>query len=136
MRRAGVLPAVTWVLLVMICAGCKDQNPVNGDSPSNIVFPATNVSYGRHVEPLFQQTCTLAGCHDDGNHQSALKLTSYDNLMFGSLPVVVRSKPDESVLVWRVEGRVGARMPFNRNALNQNQINGIRTWIAEGASNN
>jgi hypothetical protein len=37
----------------------------------------------------------------------------------------------------KIEGRAdGARMPLNRNPLNQNQINGIRTWINEGAQRN
>jgi hypothetical protein len=117
--------------------GCKDVNsPLAGDSPSNIVFPTANVSFGRQVQPLFNQTCALAGCHDDGDHQSVLKLTSYDNLMFGGALVVVRKQPDQSVIVLSIEGRVGSLMPLNRNPLNQNQITGIRAWIGEGALNN
>jgi hypothetical protein len=50
--------------------------------------------------------------------------------------VVVPNDPGNSGLVMRIEGSIGARMPLNRNPLNQNQINGIRTWIAEGARNN
>jgi len=49
---------------------------------------------------------------------------------------VIMGKPDESILVLRIEGRLLSRMPLNRPALTQNQINGIRTWIAEGALNN
>ena len=88
------------------------------------------------MQPLFNQTCALTGCHGDGQQQSALRLTSYDNLMFGGQLVVVREEPAQSVLVMRIEGRVGERMPLNRRALNQNQINGIRAWISEGALNN
>ena len=124
------------LVLVMSVMGCQDENPVDGDSPSNIVFPISNVSYGQQVQPLFNQTCTLAGCHDDGTHQSMLSLTSYDNLMYGGAQVVVRNKPDVSMLVLRIQGSVGTRMPLNRNPLNQNQINGIRAWIGEGAQNN
>ncbi|HEX7573748.1 MAG TPA: hypothetical protein VF514_11685, partial [Bacteroidota bacterium] len=50
--------------------------------------------------------------------------------------VVVSGKPDASTLVLRIQGSVGARMPPGSYPLNQNQINGIRTWIAEGAKNN
>ncbi len=124
------------LVLVLTVTGCKDENPVDGESPSNIVFPISNVSYGQQVQPLFNQTCTLAGCHDDGTHQSMLSLTSYDNLMYGGALVVVRNKPDVSMLVLRIQGSVGTRMPLNRNPLNQNQINGIRAWIGEGAQNN
>jgi hypothetical protein len=40
------------------------------------------------------------------------------------------------VLVLRIQGSVGARMPPGQYPLNQNQIDGIRTWIAEGAKDN
>lgn len=123
--------------LVLLFTGCKDENnPLDGDSPSNIVFPISNVSYGQHVQPLFNQTCALTGCHGDGPQTSALRLTSYDRLMFGGLLVVVRGQPDQSTLVMRIEGRIGERMPLYRRPLNQNQINGIRAWIGEGALNN
>jgi Planctomycete cytochrome C len=113
--------------------GCsEDSNPVG----SNIVFPPSNVSHGAHVQPLFNETCALSGCHGENQPAAGLRLTSYDNLMFNSLQVVVREQPDQSILVLRIEGRLGARMPLNRPALTQNQINGIRTWIAEGALNN
>lgn len=117
--------------------GCKDENnPLDGDSPSNIVFPDANVSFAQHVQPLFNQTCALTGCHGDGLQQSLLRLTSFDQLMYGGTLVVVRGQPDQSTLVLRIEGRVGARMPLDRRPLNQNQINGIRAWIGEGAANN
>jgi len=42
----------------LLGVGCKDENnPIDGDSPSNIVIPAAGVSYGQHVQPLFNQTC-------------------------------------------------------------------------------
>ena len=56
--------------------------------------------------------------------------------MYGGALVIVRNQPDQSTLVMRIEGRIGERMPLNRRALNQNQINGIRAWIGEGALNN
>ncbi len=125
------------LLLLGAAAGCKDKNnPVTGDSPSNVVFPTTNVSYGAHVQPLFNQACNFAGCHDDGAHQSALKLTTYDNAVRMLPGIVVPGNPDGSVLVLRIQGSIGPRMPPGANGLNQNQINGIRTWIAEGAKNN
>jgi len=133
-RAAGFLLGLLCALAI---AGCKDENnPVDGDSPSNIVFPASGVSYGQHVQPLFNQTCALTGCHGDGAQQSSLRLTSYDNLMYGGQLVIIRGNPEQSALVMRIEGRLGARMPLDRRPLNQNQITGIRAWIGEGALNN
>jgi mono/diheme cytochrome c family protein len=100
------------------------------------VFPANNVSYNSEVQVLFNQACNYSGCHDDGTHQSPLKLTSWgETVTVGG--VVIPGKPDQSILVFWIEGRVGTeRMPPGSQALNQNQINGIRTWVAEGAKNN
>jgi hypothetical protein len=50
--------------------------------------------------------------------------------------VIVPKKPDASTLVLRIQGSVGARMPPGAYPLNQNQINGIRAWIVEGAMDN
>ncbi len=114
---------------------CKD-NITDEGSPSDVVFPASDVSYSAHVQVLFDQTCALSGCHDAGTHESPLKLTSHGNTVFGVPGIVVEGSPDQSILVLRIEGRLGQRMPVNRNPLNQNQINGIRSWIAAGAPNN
>jgi Planctomycete cytochrome C len=117
--------------------GCKDDTLVGPDgSPSTIVFPADNVSYQAQVQPLFNQTCALAGCHDAGAPQGRVRLTDYGEAVIATPGVVIPGNPDASELVLRIEGRSGARMPFGRNPLNQNQITGIRTWIAEGAKNN
>jgi hypothetical protein len=123
---------------VLALSACKDTNaPGNGDSPSNVVFPARDVSYAVQVQQLFNQACNYGGCHDDGAHQSALRLTQYGYAVNTIPGVVVPGQPDQSTLVFRIEGRVGERMPPPpTNSLNQNQINGIRTWIAEGAKNN
>lgn len=122
-------------MLCVVFLSCKD-NITDEGSPSNVVFPASNVSYSAHVQVLFDQTCALSGCHDAGVHESPLKLTSHSNTVFGIPGIVVEGSPDQSILVLRIEGRVGQRMPLNLNPLNQNQINGIRAWIAAGAPNN
>lgn len=136
--RSKVACNLNCILLISLLVwGCKDTANTGDDgSPSNIVFPSTNVSYAREVQPLFNQTCALVGCHDDGSHPSPLKLTSYGNAVLQLPGIVIPGEPDQSTLVFRIEGRVGARMPLNRNPLNQNQVNGIRTWIAEGGKNN
>ena len=124
------------LLSVIVSSGCK--NEVTGPT-SDIVFPADSVSYSTYVQPLFNQTCAFAGCHDDGPKQPGndLSLTSYYNTVFGTPGVVEPGHPETSRLVIRIEGTsLGSQMPLNRTPLNQNQINGIRTWIAEGANNN
>jgi len=116
---------------------CKGTAPTGPDnSPSKIVFPPSGISYSAQVQPLFDEACNFAGCHDNGPHQSVLVLTSYGEAVLKVTGVVVPGKPDASTLVLRIQGSVGARMPPGQYPLNQNQINGIRAWIVEGAKNN
>jgi hypothetical protein len=122
------------VLLTLIA--CKENLPGEDGSPSNVVFPPNDVRYSLHVQPLFNQACALPACHDDGSNQSALRLTSYGDAVLAVPGIVVAGSPENSTLVIRIEGRAGQPMPLFRNPLNQNQINGIRTWITEGAKNN
>ncbi|MCZ6776893.1 MAG: hypothetical protein O7D34_10605 [Ignavibacteria bacterium] len=126
---------VTSLVLMLVFLSCKDENPLDMGSPSNVVFPTSNVSYSQHVQVLFNQACAFAGCHDDGVPQGRVKLISWGNLT--NFPgVVVPGQPELSTLVISIEGTSVQRMPPNGNPLNQNQINGIRTWIVEGAMNN
>jgi hypothetical protein len=121
------------VAALSLAPGCKDEVI----EPADIVFPTSNVSYARHVQPLFNQACAFSGCHGGGGgQQSSLLLTSYDNVMFTTMKVVERNLPDQSILVQRIEGKIGPRMPLYRPALETNQLNGIRIWINEGALNN
>jgi hypothetical protein len=129
------------VLVLMLCAaggwGCKGSGPAGPEgSPSTIIFPTSGVSYSHQVQPLFDQACNASGCHDSGTHQSDLVLTDYGHAVLTVPGVVVPGKPDASTLVLRIQGSVGVRMPPGAYPLNQNQIDGIRTWIAEGAKQN
>lgn len=131
--KAGILLAA----LLVIC-GCKDENPVGEDnSPSTIVFPLSGVSYQYQVQPLFNQACNFSGCHGSDAPSNLVKLTSWGDLMTTGTGtgVVVPGRPELSTLVLRIQGP-GARMPPSGFPLNQNQINGIRTWIADSAKNN
>jgi hypothetical protein len=124
--------------LALAGAGCKDVNPqlATGDSPSTVLFPTSGVSFQYHVQPLFSQACNFSGCHDNAAAQNKLILTSYSSLMYQLPGIVVSGKPDASMLILRVQGTVGDRMPPTTNRLNDNQILGLRTWVAEGAKNN
>ena len=129
--------------LIIACTAaipaCKDDNPTGANgSPSDIVFPADSVSYSRHLQPLFNQACAMSGCHSAVESSDRVRLNNYQNLMFGQngTPVVVAGRPESSLLVSRIDGQLGQRMPLNLNPLNQNQIDGIKKWITEGAKNN
>lgn len=115
--------------------GCKDD--ISDGNLDEIVFPATNVSYGRHVEPLFARGCAFAGCHSQDSQAGSVILDNYQDALTHKTGTIIPGDTANSTLVWSIEGRVGRiRMPLNRPPLNANQINGIKQWILEGAQNN
>lgn len=116
-------------------AGCEDETYGPGPDSRDIVFPESNVSYAQHVQPLFDRTCAVSGCHDTATKQSNLSLQSYREAT-ARPGIIVPTDPDGSVLVQRIEGKIQPRMPYNRPPLSDNQIRGIRQWILEGAQNN
>lgn len=122
------------ILLLPLFYSCDDTvNPLYYD------IPESNVSYSKHIQPLFNLKCTNSGCHDDQTRAGNLSLTSYGNTT-ADLQIVVPYHPENSVLVWAIEGRIPAGFMPPPTApvapLTDNQINGIKTWIKEGARAN
>jgi len=124
---------ITLVLLIAILLiSCDDQLNL----PSDEEIPSTNVSYNKHIQPIFNARCATAGCHDDQTKAAGLSLTSYQSTTSNYI-FVFPGNPDVSLLVLSVEGRSQYPMPPpGRPPLTQKQIKAIRTWVAEGAKNN
>lgn len=121
------------IFLLFASNSCKDDRAETCDQ---IVFPDTGVvRYLSHVQPLFDCSCAFTGCHGpDTKEIRGFSLDDYDNFMTGaSRQVIYRGDPDASPLILRVEGKIGVRMPPDRPPLNNNQINGLRRWILQGA---
>jgi hypothetical protein len=127
---AGLSLAVAAVFLL----SCKDE--ISGPGIDEIVFPDSNVSYGRHVEAVFLRACAVPGCHTADSPSGGLVLETYQETMHNA-GVVIPGDTLNSRLIWRIEGSGGReRMPLFRPPLNENQLKGMRTWILEGAQNN
>jgi uncharacterized membrane protein len=112
---------------------CKDTQT----NPSEIVFPNSNVSFTKHVGPLFQQRCTGSLCHGGSApaYQLNLEYPSYTALMTrGGL--VIPGDAIHSVLFQSIEGSPPSMPPPKSPQLTQNQITGVKIWIEEGAQLN
>jgi hypothetical protein len=120
----------------IICASCEDD--LTGLRPSDVVFPDSGISYSQHVDALFQQSCASTQCHGGSTPAGELNLEypSYRSLLDHRPHLVLSGDGANSLLVLRLTGAVGERMPLRMPALNENQIRGIRRWIDEGAINN
>ncbi len=122
------------IIIAIISISCDDSiNPIYQEIPSE------NVSYSRHIQPLFNVKCTNSGCHDNSTRAGNLSLTSWANTT-ADLQIVVPYHPENSILVWSIEGRSASGLMPPPTApitpLTNNQIEGIKTWIREGAQAN
>ena len=119
------------VFLIVILISCDDTKI--SDLPT---IPQTNVSYSEHIQPLFDLDCNSSGCHNDGDHAGGLSLTNWANTTASYL-VVAPGHPENSQLVLAVQGNSTYPMPpVGYQVLSQDQIDGIYTWVKEGAKNN
>jgi hypothetical protein len=139
------------VLLCAVFSGCAEVRESDRLTQFEMVGAPAGVStyYDRDVQSLFNRSCT-GGCHEPGGtgvRDSGLDLTtgeSYAGMLDPTRskngPHVVIGDPDNSLLVWKLEGvdpagrRVyGDVMPFGRSPLSPEEIARVRTWISEGA---
>ena len=114
---------------------CKDS--VTDGNIGDIVFPDSNVSYSRHVEPLFLRACAITGCHDAESMAAGVSFETYQGATSNPLIIWARDTTS-SILVWSLEGKNGKTImpPTYRPQLTLNQKEGIKRWIWEGAKNN
>jgi hypothetical protein len=93
------------------------------------------------IQAIFNSRCV--SCHGFSGGLSLSSSVSHGNLVnvpssqIPSLDRVEPGDPDNSYLVWKIEGRAGvsgSRMPLGGPFLSQDSINLIRDWIAAGAS--
>jgi hypothetical protein len=122
------------VLCIMVLFSCKDQTTQS--STSSIVFPTSGVSFSKQVEPLFQQTCAASGCHGGSQPAANLNLQYFtrDYLIDFQPKIIVEFNSKTSLLYTYIAGNP-QQMPPNQR-LTQNQIDGVKKWIDEGAQNN
>lgn len=132
--------------------------PVNGtsddcdggsvvDGMSGTTGGPTTVSFANDIRPLFEMNgCLTSACHGGGLVSSGYNLETYagvigpgDAARALSICDVAPGEPDGSFLIEKISNdtpRTGVRMPLNRPPLANDEIELIRTWIAEGAMDN
>jgi len=93
------------------------------------------VSYARQIQPLLRRHCI--GCHQPQSKQADLLLTSHAEFQKGGRKGAgfLPGKPDESLVIQYVAGKIEPRMPFGGKPLAEEEIELFRRWIREGARN-
>jgi len=124
-----VVIAASAILLIQSCDDTLTSTDVN-----NIVMPDSNVSYAKHIAPVFEVKCVP--CHNNNGRQEAgLDLSSWTGVT-ADPSIVARGSDSTSILVWTIEGFPPYPLMPPTGRMIDNHIDGIRTWIREGALNN
>ena len=92
-----------------------------------------SVQFVRDLAPTIVATCV--DCHGGMQPAGQLNLTTFAGLLRGgtSGPIVTPGKPAESLLIKKLQGTAGQRMPLRKAPLEDALIQKFFTWIAEGA---
>ncbi|MCL5030114.1 MAG: hypothetical protein M1480_13965 [Bacteroidetes bacterium] len=135
MNKLLYLNIIIFLVSAFLFISCKDT--VTGDQIDNIVIPSSNISYQKYIQPVFNVKCI--NCHGNGAVDGGVNLTTW-SYTTADPSVVFPGNPDNSSLVWCVQGRAGVSpMPpldSPYKPLTANQVSGVITWIKEGAKNN
>ncbi len=106
-------------------------------APMLAVVAATGkegVLFSRDIAPVLSDSCTE--CHGDAqNPGGQLKLTTFKNLLIGgdSGLAIQPGNPAASVLLKKIKGTAGERMPKGKPPLSDAVIAKFEQWIKEGA---
>lgn len=121
--------------------GAKAAAPAKAKAPEQPAIPLVaatgkeTVSFARDIAPMLNASCT--GCHGTGNNndKGGLRFNHFSNLLKGgdSGRIVAVGKPADSLLVKKLKGTAGDRMPLNKKAWSDKEIGLVEKWIAEGA---
>ena len=118
--------------IVFLSQSCDDT--LTSSDVDNIVMPDSNVSYSSHIAPVFEVKCVP--CHNNtGRKEAGLDLSSWSAATFDP-SIIARGSDSTSILVWTIEGLPPYPLMPPSGRMIENHIQGIRTWIREGALNN
>jgi hypothetical protein len=95
---------------------------------------AQTVNFLTDVQPVLTEKCL--SCHTGEAAQAGLKIHTREELLQGgkSGAAIVPGKGSESLLIAKMEGRKGMRMPPSGPPLSAEVIDRIKTWIDQGAT--
>jgi hypothetical protein len=133
-NRIKHILAIISIATFTIFVGCN--SPIN--SSSDLRFPEEDeVSFSEHVRPFMQVTCATASCHDDFTQAGGRRMTEHFTYFTASnIGLVVRENPDASLLIQILEGKNYHLYNYGRELPTENQQQGMRRWVENGAPNN
>jgi hypothetical protein len=95
--------------------------------------PVALVDYEREIQPILSESCLE--CHSQDKRKGGLSLANYGDVLDGGKDgaVVRPGRSSASLMIERVKGTVGDRMPLDELPLSDEQIALLQRWIDQGA---
>jgi hypothetical protein len=130
MKRIIIYTGVMFTIMIGFSSCYKDIIvPEMGSGPDDL--PPKQVSYQGELAPMFNASCTAAGCHVTGAHKPYLTTAvSYGEIVNGGY--VNLANPKESKLYQMITGEMAQYMPAPVKTNTQQ----VYDWIRNGAPNN
>ncbi len=111
-----------------VLSGCY-KDIIKPDLPKDPNAPPQQVSYNNELKPLFNASCTDAGCHVTGAHKPYLTPdVSYQQIVNGGFVNLL--VPTQSRLYTMINGDMQQYIPSADNRQK------VYDWIRNGAPNN
>lgn len=124
------------IVIVILFSTIKCDDTITNSDIDNLIIPDKDVSFSKHIYPLFQVKCF--SCHGNGRYEAGLDLTLRSRFVDGR--IVVPGDTLTSILIWRINrpprSGFSPMPPLYFPQLNNSQIRGVKTWILEGAKEN
>lgn len=134
--RAG--RAACLALCCLIIISCRHDIVASDPDIENLDYSAINpIVYSQHIQPIFNQKCMSASCHNSVDRAAGLQLDSWESVVRGSSfgEVIISGTAQHSHMIEHMRGVSTPRMPLGRNPLSDKVINFVARWIDEGARN-
>lgn len=151
--RTGYNLVVVILSCLIFFSGCDEESTIPPVDETNNGFQK------REIAEIFAQNCLDAGCHGNSEPHHNLKLTSFSEMIKGSMgrPLdghhnkitkpahgdgvyggspIIPFNADKSLLYQLITGSIedqNQRMPYQRKVLSQSQVDVVKNWINEGA---
>ena len=150
MPRGGgkVTPEELTLLTAWIDAGAKFDGPDSaapltsfttsrpdaaGPKPTVVAAGGKDeIQFARDLGSVFMEHCL--DCHGEDNPRNQFSVDTFNRMLAGGFSgaALAPGKPDESLLVKKLRGQSGARMPLDRDPLDEATIAKIARWIELG----
>lgn len=117
-------------LALLFLIGCYKDKTVLFDTGAEITRP---VSFSQDIMPIFNNSCSLSGCHASGGKAPDLSAANaFSSLTVGNY--INSNSPENSTIYQWMTGKKTTPMPVGGINKDYNAL--VLAWIKQGAQNN